>query len=148
MNILNEIYTICENKCGFIPESTKTRLRLRWMVVARNIYFKMARQYTKYPLMRIGLTCNRDHATVIHGLKTIENDILQYPEISQLVIDIQFTVSYLLKFKSISKIDSALLILENNLNNLTRLVSEFDNLRNEIIEKINIEKYEEYKKTA
>lgn len=48
----------------------KIKDRSRDVYQARFIYFKLARRYCKYAsLSRIGKEVNRDHATVINGLK-------------------------------------------------------------------------------
>lgn len=49
--------------------------RTRHMSQARFIYFKLARKYCRYAsLARIGNLVNRDHATVINGLKKFETE--------------------------------------------------------------------------
>lgn len=49
--------------------------RTRHMSQARFIYFKLARKYCRYAsLARIGNVVNRDHATVINGLKKFETE--------------------------------------------------------------------------
>jgi len=42
------------------------------VVLARNIYFYLARDRTKFSLARIGKYVNRNHASVLHGIKTLE----------------------------------------------------------------------------
>ena len=41
-------------------------------VYARAIYYKLARELTHYSLAHIGVLVNKDHACVLHGLKTFE----------------------------------------------------------------------------
>lgn len=49
--------------------------RTRHMSQARFIYFKLARKYCRYAsLARIGNLVNRDHATVINGLKKFDTE--------------------------------------------------------------------------
>ena len=49
--------------------------RTRHMAQARFIYFKLARKYCRYAsLARIGNVVNRDHATVINGIKKFETE--------------------------------------------------------------------------
>mgnify|MGYP003111156707 FL=1 len=48
----------------------KSKKRTREMTQARFIYFKLARKFCRYAsLSAIGKAVNRDHATVINGLK-------------------------------------------------------------------------------
>lgn len=54
-----------------------TKNRLRHIVHARWVYFKLAKDYTTHSLSSIGLEVNRDHATVLHGLKYIDYDLKQ-----------------------------------------------------------------------
>jgi len=49
--------------------------RTREMSQARFIYFKLAKKYCRYAsLSRIGNVVNRDHATVINGLKKFDTE--------------------------------------------------------------------------
>tara|TARA_B100001057_G_scaffold88852_1_gene85024 strand:+ start:2625 stop:3020 length:396 start_codon:yes stop_codon:yes gene_type:complete len=41
----------------------------------RSIYYKLCKEFTFESLTKIGNTVNKDHATVIHGLKIFENII-------------------------------------------------------------------------
>jgi len=52
-----------------------TKSRERNLVYKRAIYYKLAKEFTKEPLHAIGQEVNKDHATVIHGLKTFDNII-------------------------------------------------------------------------
>lgn len=55
--------------------------RKREVVEARQFYFKRARDKTKHSLARIGLLVGKDHATVLHGIKTVNNALLREYEI-------------------------------------------------------------------
>ena len=48
------------------------RKRTAEHVYARAVYYKLARELTHYPLTHIGVLVNKDHACVLHGLKTFE----------------------------------------------------------------------------
>ena len=52
--------------------------RDREVVYARAMYFKLAKQYTNYPLNKIGKIVNRHHASVIHGIKLFDDVIAKY----------------------------------------------------------------------
>ena len=45
--------------------------RKRQYVEARAIYFKLCRDFTQLSLEQIGKSVNRDHASVLHGVKSI-----------------------------------------------------------------------------
>lgn len=52
--------------------------RKREFVYARSLYFKLARELTKYSLDYIGNTVNKDHSTVLHGIKLFDETICKY----------------------------------------------------------------------
>ena len=52
-------------------ELLKSRARDNDVVIARQFYFKRAKLFTKASLSKIGAIVNRDHATVIHGIKVV-----------------------------------------------------------------------------
>lgn len=56
-------------------EILKTKTREREIVEARQIYFVRAKLFTKASLAAIGKLVNKDHATVLHGIKTVNNVI-------------------------------------------------------------------------
>ena len=47
--------------------------REREMVYMRSIYYKLCKDFTFESLAKIGKAVNKDHATVIHGLKVFDN---------------------------------------------------------------------------
>lgn len=49
----------------------KRKCRKRIYVTARTIYFKLCKEFTKYPYDNIGKTLGKDHATVLHAVKNI-----------------------------------------------------------------------------
>ena len=51
------------------------RSRKREVVYMRAIYYKLCKEFTFESLVKIGKTINKDHATVIHGLKVFDNVI-------------------------------------------------------------------------
>lgn len=55
-------------------EQINARTRKREIVQARQLCMYFAKKYTKLPLSSIGAACgNKDHATVLHACKTINN---------------------------------------------------------------------------
>jgi len=56
-------------------EDISIKNRTREMAQARFIYFKLAKKYCRYAsLSKIGRVVNRDHATVINGLKKFDTE--------------------------------------------------------------------------
>lgn len=62
--------------------------RKREVVEVRHIYCHICKRITKYSLDVIGREINRDHATVIHGNKTIQNLSTYDPQIKKKVHEI------------------------------------------------------------
>jgi len=56
---------------GFSIEALKGKTRKREIVEARQIYFTRAKLFTKASLAMIGGLVGRDHATVLHGIKQV-----------------------------------------------------------------------------
>lgn len=52
--------------------------RVRARVYARAIYFKLCKEHTRKSLSEIGSCVDRDHATVLHGIKIFDDVILEY----------------------------------------------------------------------
>lgn len=56
-------------------EDLSIKTRTRELAQARFIYFKLARKFCRYAsLTKIGKAVNRDHATVINGLKKYDTE--------------------------------------------------------------------------
>ena len=59
---------------GLSIETINSPTRHREIVQARQLIMYFAKKYTKYSLATIGMHCgNKDHATVLHACKTINN---------------------------------------------------------------------------
>lgn len=69
---IDVIYTICSEVTGQVHRKT----RKRGVVQMRQLVFFFAKKYTCMSLSEIGLYFNQDHATVLHGIKTI-NDLIE-----------------------------------------------------------------------
>lgn len=69
----NLIKKMVQNEFGIRDIGTKKRVSN--IVHARWVYFKLARKYTNTSYASIGSVVNRDHATVLHGLKYIDYDM-------------------------------------------------------------------------
>lgn len=66
------------NHYGILPaEWWAVKSRNRYIVTARQIYMYLLRKYAGYSLSVIGAMCGRrDHTTVIHAARNVENLIL------------------------------------------------------------------------
>ena len=63
--------TIKEIVENYFELSISRNTRKRQYVEARAIYFKLCREFTQLSLEQIGESVNRDHASVLHGVKSI-----------------------------------------------------------------------------
>jgi hypothetical protein len=70
---LTGILKIVSDKTKISIESITGRNRKREIVEARQFYCKYARGHTKHSLQQIGNIINKDHATVLHGIRTVNN---------------------------------------------------------------------------
>tara|TARA_R110001592_G_scaffold230717_2_gene487710 strand:- start:654 stop:1109 length:456 start_codon:yes stop_codon:yes gene_type:complete len=57
---------------SYFDLSISRNTRKRPYVEARAIYFKLCREFTNFSLEQIGKSVNRDHASVLHGIKSID----------------------------------------------------------------------------
>ena len=58
----------------------KTNTRDRKHVYARAIYYKLCRDLTNMKLHEIAKTVNRNHASVLHGIKTVFPTLKEYKD--------------------------------------------------------------------
>lgn len=96
MNELYLIYSACKTVWGVDPKKTE---RTRPYPYARACFYKIAKQETDNTLNFIGSFLNKDHATVIHGIKKFEeyelvpDFIEQYAKCLELFIDLKEEIS-------------------------------------------------------
>ena len=116
---LDTILNIVSIETGIHVDNLKTKSRKVEIVMARNIYFKFARHFTNYSNRVIGLEVNRDHATVLHGIKSLIKDLeTDYLECNKLVSTIYKQLVNKSKDSDILRDVSSLVIKETNLFNL------------------------------
>jgi chromosomal replication initiation ATPase DnaA len=83
LKAVSEVTEISEN-------DILSRNRLKETVLARHLYCYFACDKTFYSLKKIGMSINRDHASVIHGNKKILYEVEYYPEVAYLIKRINF----------------------------------------------------------
>lgn len=74
---LDDIKYLVERETGL---DLSLQSRRRHLVYARFIFFKLARTHTSHSLDDIGRFINKDHASVLHGVKQFENVIREYED--------------------------------------------------------------------
>jgi len=62
---------------NYFELNLKRNTRKRNYVEARAIFYKLCREFTKLSLEQIGQQVNRDHASVLHGIRSLNNWIEQ-----------------------------------------------------------------------
>ena len=98
-------------------------------VINRWIYFKLASEFTNNSLHKIGAAINKNHATVIHGLKQFEFETqwdkdlqTQYERIA--IIYMQET-----KCNDLKKINNRIEFMHNELSKLEAIKNELINTK-------------------
>lgn len=74
-----KVKQIIENVLEIPPGSMNIKTRERKIVQGRQFFYYIMKHKTKKSLAKIGMEFNQDHATVLHGVKTIQNLIDTYP---------------------------------------------------------------------
>ncbi len=62
---------------NYFELNLKRNTRKRNYVEARAIFYKLCREFTKLSLEQIGKQVDRDHASVLHGIKSLNNWVEQ-----------------------------------------------------------------------
>jgi len=89
---LIQIKTKVENHFGFF---INVKSRKRHLVDARKIYFKLCRELTKKSLTEIGRSMERDHASVLHNIRSCK-DLFQ--------TDPEFKRNYIILFRELNQL--------------------------------------------
>jgi ribosome-interacting GTPase 1 len=102
------------------------------VVFARGCYFKIARELTKNSYQKIANTLGKNHATVMHGIKTV-NDLIETDKDLRQQYD-----SLINKFSEYNKIEKKMTLtkLVREYNKLLFICEEKDNKIKELTETI------------
>lgn len=68
-----ELYQIKNTVCSYVGFDLAKKTRVRPYAEARFIYFYLADKYTSYTLAKISKEIQMNHASVIHGIKQVNN---------------------------------------------------------------------------
>lgn len=113
---VSHIETIVTEVTGY---NIQSKTRSRKVVEARAIYYYLCKKYTNYSLKDIGSTVGKDHATVIHGLKAINDWMELYPDYKKRLEACDLKLKYVYKV-----IDDKEQTVEEALSNLLTLEEE------------------------
>ena len=93
--------------------------------IARWLYFKIAKLNTGYSLNEIGSLVNRDHSTVIYGLKNIDYELKTSKALQHKYNMLETICKAYLNYKKASDIDEAIKLLNAEIKNLINIKQEF-----------------------
>lgn len=89
-----KIMGIVENSLHITIKAMLAKTRKREVVQARHISMFLIKKYTKQSLSAIGQIFERDHATVIHAIKTVDNLCETDQSFKQTLEDIERSLKY------------------------------------------------------
>lgn len=72
---IDKIRELVEHETGY---DLTDRKRTRERVYVRSVYFKLCRSNTLASLHKIGLSVNKDHATVLHGIRLFDETLTRW----------------------------------------------------------------------
>lgn len=111
-----------ENETGLKLE---TKSRDLDSTMARWLYFKIAKLNTRHSLNQIGSLVNRDHSTVVYGLKNVDYE-LETSKALQHKYNTLYTVCKAhFDYKKVSDIDEAIELLNVAIKKLLNMKQEF-----------------------
>ena len=97
--------------------------RLRPLVEARFMYFLLCKEFSdEKTLSKIGKSLNKDHATVLHGIKTLNNLMLSDAKIYKVYIELYDLCSKISGAKK--KKHTLYFELSNKIRNQNKLIKE------------------------
>lgn len=80
---MNQTLNFLENVANIVCRvNIRTVDRRRPYIIARTIYYGLAKKYTNCSLNTIGQHIGKNHATVLHSLNNLEMEIIKSPDIS------------------------------------------------------------------
>jgi chromosomal replication initiation ATPase DnaA len=89
---LDGILHVVSMETGIGVDEIISKCRKRHIVVARQLYFKMCKQYTSSTFKAIGDSIFRDHTTVLFGIKSIGYQIEQDKDVQNLCRRIEMRI--------------------------------------------------------
>lgn len=96
-------------------------------VQARWLYYKLAKEFTDESLQKIGSQINKNHATVVHGLKVFEHEILYDKRLQQQYEALNIILLKQFRSESLFKIDQ-------KIDHYRKALQQLENQRVKIIE--------------
>lgn len=111
-----------ENETGLKLE---TKSRDLDSSIARWLYFKIAKLNTGYSLNKIGSLVNRNHSTVVYGLKNVDYELNTSKALQYKYNMLDTVCKAHLNYKKVSDIDEAVELLNLEIKKLLNIKQEF-----------------------
>ncbi len=86
---IDSVINIVANEMGVSITEIKSKKRTRKITEARQVYMYIARDILNESLITIGKTIGRDHSTVLHGIKKIEQKLNTDAEFYDIVFNLR-----------------------------------------------------------
>jgi hypothetical protein len=93
--------------------------------IARWLYFKIAKLNTGYSLNEIGRLVNRNHSTVVYGLKNVDYELNTSKALQHKYNMLDTVCKAHLNYKKVSDIDEAVKLLNVEIKKLLNIKQEF-----------------------
>ena len=122
MHELEFIKEKVENETGLKLETKSRDLN---STIGRWLYFKIARINTDYSLNEIGSLVNRDHSTVVYGLKNVDYELETSKKLQHKYNKLDIICKAHLNYKKISDIDEVVKLLNVEIKKLLNIKQEF-----------------------
>lgn len=98
---LSYIIELVSRECGLTKEMLYNKSRKREIVYARQLVWYYAHMTTKETLSSLGRIFNKDHATVLYGIRNIKNQIeVGYDNVVELNNKVRPHLKYWIDVKS------------------------------------------------
>ena len=75
------------------PEDLRSRSRKRCIVLPRQMAMYLTRKFTRHSLAEIGALFDRDHSTVLHSIRKVEESLQNDPKLVDTVHDITANIT-------------------------------------------------------
>ena len=92
INKLNKYVSYCSN---ISVDDLKSKKRVSHINRARQVCMYVLKKHTNLTLQEIGKEYCRDHSTVLHSVRTIENELLYDADLRDTVLELKRELAYL-----------------------------------------------------
>lgn len=87
--ISREVFNLLLSEYGIHEKHIRSRSRKFEFVRCRSLWFYLMRRYTNCSLSEIGKMLGRDHSTVVHSIKKIDDEKQMYAECRERYIELE-----------------------------------------------------------